>query len=57
MGVVARRYVDFLIILLIPTPLVLSSFLQQKESCATGSFQQFTSRRLLSEAAAKQGFG
>ena len=26
MGVVARRYVDFLIILLIPTPLVLAPF-------------------------------
>ena len=29
MGVVARRYIDFLIILLIPTPLVLALFLQQ----------------------------
>ena len=29
MGVVVRRYIDFLIILLIPTPLVLALFLQQ----------------------------
>ena len=28
-GVVVRRYIDFLIILLIPTPLVLALFLQQ----------------------------
>ena len=29
MGVVVRRYIDFLIILLIPTSLVLAPFLQQ----------------------------
>ena len=29
MGVVARRYIDFLIVLLILTPLVLALFLQQ----------------------------
>ena len=29
MGVVVRRYLDFHIILLIPTPLVLALFLQQ----------------------------
>ena len=29
MGGVVRRYIDFLIILLIPTPLVLALFLQQ----------------------------
>ena len=29
MAVVVRRYIDFLIILLIPTPLVLALFLQQ----------------------------
>ena len=29
MGVVVRRYIDFLIILLFPTPLVLGLFLQQ----------------------------
>ena len=29
MGVAVRRYIDFLIILLIPTPLVLALFLQQ----------------------------
>ena len=29
MGVVVRSYIDFLIILLIPTPLVLDPFLQQ----------------------------
>ena len=29
MGVVVRRYIDFLIILLIPTPLVLALFLKQ----------------------------
>ena len=29
MGVVVRRYIDFLIILLIPTPLVLDPFLQR----------------------------
>ena len=28
-GVVERRYIDFLIILLLPTPLVLTLFLQQ----------------------------
>ena len=30
MDVVVRRYVDILIILLIPTPLVLALFLQQR---------------------------
>ena len=29
MGSVVRKYIDFLIILLIPTPLVLALFLQQ----------------------------
>ena len=29
MGVAVRRYIDFLIILLIPTPLVLAHFWQQ----------------------------
>ena len=38
MGGVVRRYIDFLIILLIPTPLVLALSLQQHPYILPGSF-------------------
>ena len=40
MGVV-RRYIDFLIILLIPTPLVLALFLQQHPPTSLFIFKMF----------------
>ena len=41
MGGVVRRYIDFLIILLIPTPLVLTFFLQQHSYFFVNFFNAF----------------